>query len=98
MLRISPAESTPQGVALHLEGQITGPWTDELSAACERVLAAGRRLTLDLGDVSLIDRPALTLLAALSRRGVTFTRCSPFHEEQLRQATAPRAEASHHAP
>jgi ABC-type transporter Mla MlaB component len=30
------------------------------------MLTAGRKVTLDLGDVSLIDRPGLALLARLS--------------------------------
>jgi ABC-type transporter Mla MlaB component len=86
MLRISTIETAANAVTLRLEGQIAGPWTAELEAACERVLAAGLRLTLDLAEVSLIDRPALTLLAALTQRAVTLAHCSPFHAEQLKQA------------
>jgi ABC-type transporter Mla MlaB component len=88
MLRISTHESARNGTTLHLEGQLSGPWIDELEHACERVLGAHRSLTLDLGDVSLIDRPGLALLASLSRRSVALVRCSPFHAEQLRQAGA----------
>lgn len=88
MLRISTIESADHGTTLHLEGQLVGPWTTELDHACERALRARRHLTLDLADVSLIDRPGLALLASLSRRSVTFVGCSPFQEEQLRQAAA----------
>lgn len=95
MLRISNVESAENESTLRLEGQISGPWADELSAACESVLEAGRRLTLDLADVSLIDRPALALLSTLAGRAVTLTHCSPFHEEQLRQAAAGRKTTSH---
>src|SRR5258706_15222832 len=97
MLRISNIETAENAATLRLEGQIAGPWTEELSAACERVLEAGRDLTLDLEDVSLIDRPALAFLSSLSQRAVTFARCSPFHEEQLKQAAAPRRETTNHA-
>ena len=88
MFRISAIESADNGTTLRLEGQLCGPWIDELDNAVERVLAAHRQLTLDLGDVSLIDRPGLALLASLSRRSVALTRCSPFQVEQLRQAAA----------
>jgi len=88
MLRISVIESAENAATLHLEGQVVGPWTAELGETCERLLGERRRLTLDLGDVSLIDRPGLALLADLSRRSVALVRCSPFHEEQLRQAAA----------
>jgi ABC-type transporter Mla MlaB component len=94
MLRISIIESVENATTLHLEGQVAGLWTAELGDACERLLTARRRLTLDLGDVSLIDRPGLTLLAALSRRSVTLARCSPFQEEQLRQTAATNHEPS----
>ncbi len=88
MLRISVIESAEHAATLHLEGQVAGLWTAELGDLCERLLAERRRVTLDLADVSLIDRPGLALLAALSRRSVTLVRCSPFQEEQLRQAAA----------
>jgi len=91
MLRISLIESPVTGAVLHLEGQIAGAWTAELRDTCERVLAAGRPLTLDLGDVSLIDRQGFDLLDALSLRNVSLARCSPFQEEQLRQLAAAHA-------
>ena len=88
MLRITAIESTANTVTLRLEGQIVGAWTDELATACERVLGEKSTLTLDLGDVTLIDRSGFSLLAALARRGVSFSRCSPFQEEQLRFASS----------
>lgn len=91
MLRISTTESAKNGATLRLEGQLAGPWIDELHHACERILSAGRPLTLDLGDVSLIDRSGLALLASLARRAVVLAGCSPFHTEQLRQAAALQA-------
>ncbi len=88
MLRISVIESAENAATLHLEGQVAGLWIAELGDTCERLLTERRRLTLDLGDVSLIDRPGLALLASLSRRAVVLVGCSPFHTEQLRQAAA----------
>ncbi len=88
MLRISIIESGGDAVTFRLEGQLVGAWISELSLACDRMLTAGRKINLDLEDVSLIDRPGLTLLASLSQRAVGFRRCSPFQEEQLRIATS----------
>jgi ABC-type transporter Mla MlaB component len=78
-----------------LEGQIVGAWISELGGACERMLTAGRKVTLDLGDVSLIDRSGLTLLVSLSRRAVALVRCSPFQEAQLRLASSPQPDTTH---
>lgn len=90
MLRISIHEPAGQAAALRLEGQIAGAWTAELDRVCARLLAEGRRLTLDLADVTFIDRLGLTLLASLSHRGVALLRCSPFQKEQLRMASSPK--------
>lgn len=88
MLRISITESAADSATLLLEGHLGGAWIAELNDTCERMLAAGKTLTLDLGDVSFIERPGIDLLASLSRREVSFLRCSPFQMEQLRQAGA----------
>jgi len=88
MLRISTTESVNGSATLRLEGHLAGAWIAELSDACERHFAAGRAVTLDLRDVSLIERAGVDLLVSLSRRAVVLVRCSPFQEEQLRQAVA----------
>ena len=95
MLRISIDKSEGNAVTLRLEGQIIGAWISELSEACERMLTPDRMVTLDLGDVSFIDRPGLTLLASLSQRGVALVRCSPFQEAQLRFASSPQPDPTH---
>ena len=83
-------------MTLRLEGQIIGDWIAELNGVCERILTAGRKVTLDLGDVSLIDRSGLALLASLSQRGVALVRCSPFQEAQLRSASSPQPYPTHY--
>lgn len=88
MLKITITESTESSATLRLEGHIAGAWIAELGAACERLLSTGRAVSLDLGDVSLVDRPGVELLATLSLRAVSLVRCSPFQAEQLRQAIA----------
>ena len=95
MLIISNSESETDVVTLRLEGQIIGDWISELNGVCEQMLTAGRKVTLDLGDVCLIDRPGLALLASLSQRGVALVRCSPFQEAQLRLASSPEPHPRH---
>ncbi len=86
MLRISIASPAEDAATLRLEGHLAGAWVGELRSMCDRLLTAGQRVTLDLNGVSLIDRPGIDLLASLSRRSVLLAHCSPFQEEQLRQA------------
>ncbi len=94
MLRISATTLAENTTTLHLEGHVAGAWIAELRDACEVALAEGRRITLDLGNVSLIERPGLDLLASLSRRSVAFARCSAFQEEQLRRAVETSSETT----
>lgn len=88
MLRISPDTATlDTATTLRLAGRITGLWVDELRAACDA--AAGiDPLTLDLSEVSFIDRSGLALLRDLLARGVRFTNCPLFAAEQLREGAS----------
>jgi anti-anti-sigma regulatory factor len=84
MLRIATSEPSTQPVTLTLEGRVIGPWVEELRRASERVLGEGRRLVLDLAQVSFVDRDGIALFGLLRDRGVALRHCSPFVTEQLR--------------
>jgi len=83
MLKIVVTEPEGDGAILRLEGQIIGPWVDELQRACERLLGASC-LTLDLSNVSFVERRGVELLRSLGTRGVPLLHCSPFVAEQLK--------------
>ena len=74
MLRISP-----RGTVLHLEGQIVGPWVDELAKTCHRF----QPVALDVTEVTFADRAGLALLKDLRIR---MNGLSPFMEEQLKRS------------
>jgi ABC-type transporter Mla MlaB component len=79
MLRIST-----DGITLRLEGQIAGPWVDELAKACDRLRPVG----LDLTDVTFADSAGVALIKALERRELQVNGLSPFMEEQLKQSAS----------
>ena len=89
MLKIVVVEMDWSGAAdrgdavLRLEGQIIGPWVDELHRTCDRLLG-GRALTLDLSHVSFVERRGIELLRELGDRGVPLIHCTPFVAEQLK--------------
>ena len=83
VLKIVMTEPTTLGAVLHLEGQIIGPWVDELERTCDALLAE-RPITLDLRDVSFVERRGVHLLRELGTRGVPLLHCSPFVAEQLK--------------
>ena len=82
MLRISTS-GAPEGTWLTLEGQVIGPWIEELERACEPLLRAGHALTLDLAAVSFVGREGVDLLWTLRARAVVLRNCSRLVEEQL---------------
>jgi len=84
VLRISCVESLDAAVTIRLEGQVSGPWVEELRRSCEQLLATGSGLVLDLTEVSFIDTDGVALCRSLRERRVTFMNCSPFVAEQLR--------------
>ena len=84
MLRISEMSESGNGAALRLEGELMGPWVREVKKACEPFLGNDDRLTLDLADVSIVDREGIALLRELKRAEVRMVNCSPFLNEQLK--------------
>jgi anti-anti-sigma regulatory factor len=69
---------------LGAEGQVVGPWVEELRRSSEQLLIAGTRLVIDLNGVSFVDRDGVQLLRSLKSRGVTVVNCSPFVTAQLK--------------
>jgi hypothetical protein len=84
MLKIAAADGAANGATLTLEGRVIGPWVDELRRACQRVLATGAELTLDLHEVAFVERDGLQLINSLVDRGVALVNCPAFVREQLR--------------
>ena len=86
MLKISQIRSARQSVTLRLEGRIVGPWVDEAHETCERILAEGRAVNLNLAEVSFVDQDGVRFLKNLVHRGGVLSGCSLFVEEQLKSS------------
>jgi len=83
MLRIEPVETSSGHCLLRLEGEVVGPWVEEIRRSCEPARAAGAKLTLDLADVAFVDRDGVELFRGLMQAGVVVLNCSPFVQSQL---------------
>jgi anti-anti-sigma regulatory factor len=84
MLKITVQETDQGRTTVLLTGQVSGRWVAELRRSCDSLLAQGGSLTLDLEEVSFIDREGCGFLRHLQQHHVTFVHCSPFVVEQLR--------------
>lgn len=67
---------------IKLEGALRGEWVDELQKVCQTD-SRGRRIVLDLADVTYVDAAGRSLLSALLGRGIVFSACSGFVAELL---------------
>ena len=88
MLRISQGSQNEAGpICLRLDGQVTGPWVEELRRVCTDTLRNNEQntnhLVVDLAGVSFLDAAGIALLRELSARRVLFTNCSTFVAMQL---------------
>lgn len=89
MFRVSEIELNGDGATLRLEGRLVGALVAEVERVCEKHLSKGHHLMLDLADLAFADRAAIALLQQLRSRGVGLTNCSPFLNEELKQAVLP---------
>jgi hypothetical protein len=84
MLKIMCSESANKSVTLKLEGRVIGPWVAEVRRVSEKILVSGAMLTLDLSEVTFIDREGVELFRSLRDRQAMFLNSSVFVAEQLR--------------
>jgi len=84
MLRIVATENSGGEVVLHLEGQVIGPWVEELRQACVPILSREASLSLDLSTVSFVNREGAGLLGCLRNRRVALLNCTALVAEQLK--------------
>ena len=69
--------SIEQGVVLRISGRISGEDLDVLRTALEE----GRIVAVDLREVELVDRDAVTLLARTEGNGIELRRCPAYIRE-----------------
>jgi len=84
MLKIVVGETSRELTVLNLEGQLIGPWVEELERVCEPILARGAGLSLDLSTVSFVSREGVDLLWRLRDRRALLANCSRFVAEQIK--------------
>jgi hypothetical protein len=63
---------------LALAGKCNGTSLGELRRAIDRARRSHKRVVIDLGEVTLLDKPSLQFLAAQIREDVTLTNCPEY--------------------
>ena len=94
MRRISKLSDREGQTVLRLDGEVVGPWVDELERICAEATspdhAKAPRMILDLAGVSFLDGKAIALLRGLVTGHVSVTNYSVFIGEQLKEVSDDR--------
>jgi anti-anti-sigma regulatory factor len=85
MLKISTIDSTEELVKLRIDGQISGEGVRLLQNTCDGQLAKGLELSIDLQNVSFVDRDGIAALRKLRRQKVKFLNAPLYITEQIRK-------------
>jgi len=89
MMRISVSGKSAEAVILRVEGQLAGPWVEELRKSCEALLAEGSCVSLVATGISFASSSGLLLLRDLMNRGVELRNCPLFLAAQLKEFSEP---------
>jgi hypothetical protein len=86
MFRLSTLE-TDAHRTLVLEGKLVSPWTEEVESAWQNAKQRleGRKLVVDLTNVTVIGRDGENTLLHLMREGARFTGCGVLTKHLLKQ-------------
>lgn len=82
MLRITPIQ-THRAATLKLEGQLSGPWVEELRQCSASMAQHKVAVRISLRHVTFVDGPGRDLLLRMERQGTPLLDCSEFLRELL---------------
>ena len=85
MLRISVASDSGEAVQFQLEGNLAGPWVEELRRLADDALSQKKSVSLDLRGVRFVDTQGLALLREFSRCRISQVNCSQFVIQQMKE-------------
>jgi ABC-type transporter Mla MlaB component len=85
VLRISVASDSSQAIQFRLEGNLAGPWVEELRKLTDEALTQKKVVSLDLHGVRFVDTQGVALLREFSRRRISQMNCSQFVIQQMKE-------------
>jgi hypothetical protein len=89
MLRIT-VDQLSDPIVLKLEGKLRGPWVTELEHCWQSMRrdCAGKRLRVELSDVTFVEEPGKILLAEMVHSGTDLVATGPMMKSILEEITA----------
>jgi hypothetical protein len=87
-MRIAVSTESEDTVKVALAGLLSGVGLGELRREIDRARRMRKRIELDLGEVTLLDRHCVTFLAELSNDDVNLVNCPVYIEPWIIKETA----------
>jgi anti-anti-sigma regulatory factor len=88
MVKIATQLDPAGSVTLALAGKCNGGSLGELRRAIDKARRMQKQVVIDLGEVTLVDRPSLQFLAAQLREDVKLINCPEYIEPWISRETA----------
>ena len=85
MLRISVVSGSGQAIQFQLEGNLAGPWVEELRRLADDALSQEKAVSIDLSGVRFVDTQGVALLREFSRHRISQANCSQFVIQQMKE-------------
>jgi len=85
VLRISVVSDSSRAIQFQLEGNLAGPWVEELRRLANEAMSQKKAVSLDLGGVRFVDVQGVALLREFSRRRIAQVNCSQFVIQQMKE-------------
>lgn len=85
MLRIEKVAENPRSVTFAVAGDIDCEHLPALKKVVEEAVKLNRRVTLDLHEVTLVDRESLRFLVAACEEGLRLSRCPAYVRKWVTQ-------------
>ena len=86
-MRITLKAENLETVTVALSGPLSGACLGELRREIERAQRMRKRVTIDLSEVTLLDRYSLTFLASQTRADIALLNCPQYIEPWLARET-----------
>jgi len=80
MVKIATQFDPSGPVTLTLAGKCNGGSLGELRRAIDKARRMQKQIVIDLGEVTLVDRPSLQFLAEQAREDITLINCPEYIE------------------
>ncbi|MBV9180554.1 MAG: STAS domain-containing protein [Acidobacteria bacterium] len=74
-----------QAIQFQLEGNLAGPWVEELRSLADQALSQKKAVSLDLEGVRFVDVQGVALLREFSQRRISQVNCSQFVIQQMKE-------------